>query len=104
MMELIGEREEAVRPALFSALLLEWIHSVELCCNACVRRKGENEDYSRRVDEVKYKELNCLMVNVLVECTSAQCAVRKYISKDLASTLTKVLVRASIGTMQDACC
>ena len=52
---------------------------------------------------MKYKELNCLMVNVLVECTSAQCAVRKYISKDLASTLTKVLVRASIGTMQDAC-
>ena len=53
---------------------------------------------------MKYKELNCLMVNTLVECTSAQCAVRKYISKDLASSLTKVLVRASIGTMQDACC
>lgn len=53
---------------------------------------------------MKYKELNDLMVRVLVECTSEGCAVRKYISKDLASALTKVFVRASIGTMKDACC
>ena len=68
----------------------------ELNCKAAV--------FKIKLHEVKYKELNCLMVNTLVECTSAQCAVRKYISKDLASTLTKALVRASIGTMQDACC
>lgn len=43
MVGLVDQREAEVQRRVLVLLLEEWIHSVQLCCNACQARKGRGE-------------------------------------------------------------